>query len=542
MEKLPWLLTPLACAALWLMLVLLCGCSTVGRPMRHDPKSASGPGDSWHIESDPAKGPTYSCSFVEFDGRGDYINFDQHSDARDRVDKLATAQKVVLVFYCHGWQNNSQSGDVVEFNSFLGRLAASPAIKDYGYRVHGVYLSWRGNVIRPFVDTKSDFYRQTTKEFGAPIVNSAEGRKISWLGKAPEIASYYNRRRAAEHKVSAIPIARTIYTLASQTKAIDRKLGRTDLMKSSRVMVMGHSFGALVLERALGPASISALTERWPWYQATNAPGQAPAKANPLPIDFALFVNSAAPAIYAKETSDFLWAHHRALAGSGTPAAPVFISLTSSADQATGLIHPIGNFFAPLYRSLRRNYTNLLQTADGTKVDAPVHQSVFFNRTPGHQPLLVDHWIEEDSTLPQPPAVDHPSILLENLDYSAQDPLKFYTSPVAAAKPNQPSQAQGWKITGTPSEENKQWADQFNGLVPRRHESAYWFLRCNEKLIDGHNDCWSKTTMELYAALYRLVESQRLKQNGTGQGSPAPSPAVPGAGTGAATPAPVGKP
>ena len=30
-------------------------------------------------------------------------------------------------------------------NSFLQRLAASPFAKEGGYRVHGVYLAWRGN-------------------------------------------------------------------------------------------------------------------------------------------------------------------------------------------------------------------------------------------------------------------------------------------------------------------------------------------------------------------------------------------------------------
>lgn len=517
MKKLLRIMTPAACAALSLTLVLLCGCSTVGQPMRHDPANTNNSlGESWYIQGKTTNGQTYSCSFVEFDGRGDYINFDQHTSAREKVEEIANiqTQKVLLVFYCHGWQNNSQSGDVVEFNSFLGRLAASDAIKDYGYRVHGVYLSWRGNVVLPFVDKESKFYQHTTRDFGQPIVNPEKARNISWLGTVPEFFSYFNRRRAAEHKVSAIPIARTVYRIASSVKAIDKQHKRTNLLDSSRVMVMGHSFGALVLEQALGPATISALSEQWPGSEHT----QAPAKANPLPIDFALFVNSAAPAIYAKETSDFLWAYHLAVSGSNTPAAPVFISLTSSADDATRTYHQAGNFFAPLYRSLQRHYTNLLQTANGTPMNTPVPQSVFFNRTPGHQPLLVDHWIEEDCTLPQPAAVDHYSILLTNLHYCAKDPLKFYTSP----KTNQPPKAQGWKITKTPSKENQRWANQFNGLVPRRHETAYWFLRCNKQLIKDHNDCWSETTMELYAALYRLVENRRLQLSGVCAVDPTP--------------------
>ena len=54
-------------------------------------------------------------------------------------------------------------------------------------------------------------------------------------------------------------------------------------------------------------------------------------------------VNSAAPSIYAKEMRDFLEAHRRALGIDHDPTqdAPVIVSVTSTADWATGIIHPI---------------------------------------------------------------------------------------------------------------------------------------------------------------------------------------------------------
>src|SRR4051812_43290776 len=124
------------------VVVLFTGCTSVGKPMRIAAEKEVAPADACYIESLAKNGaPRFSCSFVEFDGRGDYIDFAQHGAAWGKVKELADAQKVLLVFYCHGWKNNSQSGDVVRFNEFLGRLAASPGVGNLGYRVHGIYLS-----------------------------------------------------------------------------------------------------------------------------------------------------------------------------------------------------------------------------------------------------------------------------------------------------------------------------------------------------------------------------------------------------------------
>jgi hypothetical protein len=495
-------------AALVAGLLFLTGCTSVGKPMRLDPKKTSSKADAWYIEG-KHKGSAYSCSFVEFDGRGDYLDFEQHQHAWQKVKELATKEKILLVFYCHGWKNNSQSGDVVEFNSFLGRLAASPSVAGFGYRVHGIYLGWRGNLYKPFVDKESEFFAQTTEDFGnEEIVNGDQSRRWSWTRTIPETLSYWNRRHAAEHQVSSIPIARTVYTCASLVKAIDRNEHREGLMNSSRVMVMGHSFGALLLERALSPASISALTEEWPWFGKTK--GAEP--ANPLPLDFVLFVNSAAPAIYAKEMRDFLSAHRSALNHSQIKNGPVLISLTSTADKATRIIHRIGNLFAPLHPSLQRNYNDLLQTppqssSKDTKTrEYPVHQSAFFNRTPGHQPLLVDHWIVKEKDVEKQ---THADVLDYNLDYDATDPYEFLTSNLrkGAFQP-----ATSWRITNQVPKDQIEWRKQFHGLPPHPWPSSYWFLRCDKALINGHNDCWSSTTMELYAALYRLVEAERIQR------------------------------
>lgn len=456
-------------AILLLAVFLTTGCTTVGKPMRLPPEQSNAL-DAWYIQGvakatdkqNAGKEYEYSCSFVEFDGRGDYIDFRQHRYAWEKAKKLAEKQKILLVIYCHGWKNNSQSGDVVEFNSFLGRLAASPDVGGFGYRVHGVYLSWRGNLFPPRVDKNDEdgFYAQTEREFGGPIVNDKYHRKfLSWLWVLPETLSYWSRRGAAEHEVSGVPIARTIFSCASATKAVDEKNGRTNLLQSSRVFVMGHSFGALMLEQAFSPACVGNLMEEMPWFDGSR-PEQI--FKNPLPFDFVLFVNSAAPAIYAKEMRDFLSAHHNSLVAAKAPHAdaPVFISLTSSADKATGMVHPIGNLLAPLFPSLRRTYTDLSNNLK----DKPVPQYAFYNRTPGHHPLLVDHWIvTNDYPKRTLQSTDHNSIFDENLHYQTENPWEFYTSP---RKQGKNPTAKAWIISAKAPPEEQKWVRQFHEVEP----------------------------------------------------------------------------
>jgi hypothetical protein len=150
------------------------GCATK-RAMRPTNGATGDPGkdvpvsNRWYIESNPTNGSLpYSCSFVEFDERGDYLDFRQQKRSWEKIKELAVdkKQKLVFVIYCHGWKNNSQSGNVVEFNRFLERLAASPDITSHHLRVHGLYLAWRGNVVRPFIDRDSEAFHRTTKDWG----------------------------------------------------------------------------------------------------------------------------------------------------------------------------------------------------------------------------------------------------------------------------------------------------------------------------------------------------------------------------------------
>ena len=492
-------------------IIIFRGNTPIGKPMRMQPCGVP-VGESWFIESKNAEDASiHSCSFVEFDGQGDYVQFEQHQHAWKIVEQLARRQPLLLVIYCHGWKNNSQSSDVVKFCDFLGRLAGSSVVTNHGYRVHGLYLGWRGNPYKPYIEKEGQAgaYAATTKRFGGPVVSPRWNRRFRWTRRIQENFSYWSRRRAAEHKVSSVPMARTIYTCASLVKSIDNEEKRNiSNLSSSRVLVMGHSFGALMLERALNSTCLDPLTDQWSWFSRQPEGGQnAAPHAKPLPLDFVFFVNSAAPSIYAKAMRDFLAAHQAALARAHSIAAlaPIFVSLTSSADFATRYAHPAANLLSRFYPALRRKYTQLIKLHGY----CDVNQSWFYRRTPGHQPLLVDHWLEE-CPLDSNPSADHAKVLKENLDCKTYNALEFWAH-IAGKKDH----LARWKFTLDPAKADRAWASKFGSLHPSK--CSYWLVRCDNRIIRDHNDIWSDTTMEVYAALYRLVEWARDPANSASQ-------------------------
>lgn len=500
-------------AALLLIVVFPCGCASRGVALRptHDLDgnrlTKEPPAKAHFIQTTSTTKPVVSCSFVEFDERGDYLDFAQHTNAWHIVRDLSKAnpQGLLVIIYCHGWKNSAQSGDVVEFNHFLLQIARSKPVRDAGQRVHGIYIGWRGNVVAPYVNTKGEDFRVTTGAFGGPIVDTGTARTLRFFPTIiPENLSYWDRKSAAEDKASGVPMARTVFTLAHAAKTSPRE------REINQVFVIGHSFGALMLERSLGQASVGAITASWPWGREELA-AQASAPPPPLPFDGILFVNSAAPSIHTKGLADLLWAHRAALklAGREDWDAPVIVSLTSSADWATGVAHRAANVLAPFYPSLQRNYREgVLQTTASDKGQHPaVHQSYFYEHTPGHNPLLVNQWISNHPSPPPKsewPANNHDAVMEHNLDINLGNTNLFYTLDAKAG-------VTPWLITPEPVPPD--WTD-FNGRKPVQR-GDYFIMRCDERIIRGHGDVWSQPAMETYAGLIRMTYllRQEAKKN-----------------------------
>jgi pimeloyl-ACP methyl ester carboxylesterase len=493
---------------------------------------------AWYIES--KSNTPFSCSFVEFDERGDYLSFNQHRHARKKVRELAEkaaldGRYLTLVIYVHGWRNNSESGDVVSFNDFLRQLAEIDSQSSGKTRVHGVYVAWRGACLIPFVDRGSEKYKTVNDAYSGDIVSPPKipgvfQKPLKWVCAVLETCSYFNRKAVPEYKFSATSVSRTLFECAHQAKRYPLQPNQSvNSTSKNRVILMGHSMGALLLERTVKNAAISLLAR----IRTEGGADVSAQNRNPLPFDMVLLVNSAAPSIYAKQFQSYLAGFREALAKAKVSGAdmPFFFSLTSTRDKATGVWHRVANYFFFFVPSLRRDYVG----ADFMLHNSPdelVPQSYYYQFTPGHNRLLVNRVMSPAPSIELDSSMNTVDILRKNLS-ETHAWQSFQTSPRQTGEA--PS---SWEIKFPPEmdaaemgpAETKFWKlDQSRPVIWEKKnghyawkETAYWIIRCPDSIISGHSDIWSEQAIQTYAALYRIALMGDSRFGETPVANPAP--------------------
>ena len=455
------------------LLVMFSGCApwnAVTRNTWH--KGSVTPGNTAYIQSHRSDGRNYGCSFIEFDGRGGLLDFDQLTNAGKVLDGRKKDSNVLLVIYCHGWNNNAQSEDVLRFVSFLRRLSDSSSVRTANLRVEGVYLAWRGSEYLPGVSRADEMKDpQLVTDFGGDLIDhqwndSATGDLLLSPGR---YSSYWSIKDRAELYVSRVQVARAVFTLAYKLKSpSERAKGR-----QHRVFVIGHSFGALLLEQAIGQASIGLIASGWSLEQARDAR---------WPFDLIVFLNSAAPSLYAKHLGEFLEVDHK------VSARPKIVSITSEGDWATGILHPLGNWakhFAPDLQRLYHPYGH-----NGPVV--PAWQ--YYDVTPGHNQYLINHKIEPSEAAVPSGLDNEDEVFSRNLE--GKNPMDtFYTR-----LPDRTVKA--WRIRDL--SDNGGTALEVNAR--KAYASNYWVATVPVEIIKDHNDIWSEPAMEMLAGVYRISE------------------------------------
>ena len=477
-----------------------------------DPPAGVANSLKWYIESNSSDTPLpYSCSFVEFDERGDYLDFAQHRHAYQKVLALAKQHDhLIVVIFLHGWRNNAQSGNVIDFNEFLHQLATHSDAMGANYRVHGIYLSWRGACLKHAIRKTDKPFPEVSRRYGGDIVDVGQAARIPRFNEFLELFSYFDRKGVPEHLSSGTSLSRTIITCAHVAKRF---------RPGSQVFLIGHSFGGLMLERTFQNATVGELIKAWP-FGAEEISEET--KPNPLPFDVVVLVNSAAPSIYAKQFQSFLAGHGHAMARYNVVGAnsPVFFSLTSSGDWATGKTHRLANTLCFLLPTLRRKYKGddfVLAADDGSK-DVLIPQSYYYRHTPGHNPLLVNRFVEPAEAPNSSAKTTSSNHLRSNLLESGKT-LEFTTSPRNEGEP-----VRRWRINFPPTTETFDKFSRFKGYRPvawelqsgnyRYKDTAYWIIRCPKEIIQDHNDIWSQPAMDTYAALYAISLALREKKPG----------------------------
>jgi hypothetical protein len=387
-----------------------------------------------------APGHTYRLSFVEFDEKGDFWDRKQLGKAASQIKHAG--KPVLLVIYVHGWHQNASErknsknpGDVETFRCLLSQLAVSDSTSQL--QVHGVYLGWRGRVLQGDLD----------------------------------YVTFLNRKGAAT-RVAGTPVTETIFELIRQARKYHPG--------GSKCVLIGHSFGGLVLEKAMAQAMSGSILAQ----DVETRGGQFNA-----PADLVLLVNSAAESIYAKEMRDMFERVEQR--GAVNPNRPLMISITSESDTATSKWFPIGTFLPNLFAHRHYDWD--------TKYDHASHdvdQHNYLTTTPGHNERLFSHRVIRADPPPDAPS---PMVIAQRekrtndcsesnpaLEENLQHPRELL---FATSEPSNPQQFKWWRL------------EKF-GVDPT---TPYWIMHVPDEIIHGHAPIFTPQGRAMMAALFRLT-------------------------------------
>jgi pimeloyl-ACP methyl ester carboxylesterase len=350
----------------------------------------------------------YKIAFIEFGEQGSYQDPTQLQKA---VELIENTDKPLVITYVHGWQNNVRSNDVDRFESLLARLNRAPAIRDAGFHTVGIYLGWRGKLTP------------------VPILKEI---------------SFWSRKTAAERIASNYDCYDAI---ASISEAARKYHGRRQY-----TVLLGHSFGGLIVERSVA--------------HAINAEIHGHADADrSMPADLVIVVNPASDSILARQMIAALYSRKT------ENTRPLFVSITSTGDSATGVAFPVGTSLAgttKVFNDVRAPGAN----------GSMQSERKFYTATPGHNEVLINHvTLNLQKTINSP--LGHPA-LETNLEHNLS--AEVFTLDAADGKLDL------WQIKRV-------------GEV----DVPYWNVKVDPSIIRNHGDLWNERAEAMMAAIFRMA-------------------------------------
>lgn len=389
---------------------------------------------------------SYRLAVVEL---GEFGSYRERRQIENAVGLIAKTERPLLVTYIHGWHNDVTSKDLVRFQGFLSRLSQSSKVKQSRLNVVGVYLAWPG------------------ESFRVPVLNTF---------------SFWGRKRTAER-------------IASNTDCLDSIL---ELSRAARrhapsyTVLLGHSFGGLILERTVA-------------HTIQTLQGQQVVKP---PWDLAIVLNPASDAVLARQMVSSLDQLYKQYRRAGflleNENQPFVVELASQNDRATGVTFPVG---ASLGALIGGHWAwNQVDIPSGDLQDprAPVSERKFYLSTPGNNPYLINYAIAE---LDPPGPVGRTDAFDANLTGNREKRI-FYTSASRNAQSAATAAAIGDRSPISPQTRWRQWQIQSAGDVDPKYrgnaEVPFWIVRVPTDIIDNHGGIWSDNSMALMAAIFRL--------------------------------------
>ena len=287
----------------------------------------------------------YTLGVVEFDDQGWLYNRRQMDRLMEELEKQTRDGSDLSIFiYVHGWKHSAEFCDsnVCCFRETLKQMNVledkyQTEYQHLGWKrrkVFGVYVGWRGLSLRgpDFIRSLSFYSRKNA------ATHVALGSTRELLGK---IKDFYERKNAPAGQERS---RKNTKQLPMQSDAAETKRNPA----GTRLLTVGHSFGGLVVYTAVAQALMESAIE-------------------PKPFDREQLVKPFGDLVFivnpAFEGSRFEPLHQIAKHRDYAPyQPPVFVAVTSEADQATRKAFPIGRWA----NSLLEKYSAGL---DGDKLD-----------------------------------------------------------------------------------------------------------------------------------------------------------------------------
>jgi hypothetical protein len=348
----------------------------------------------------------HHLAFIEFGEQGSYQDPTQLQNA---VDLIKRTPRPLVITYVHGWHHGANSPDVGKFSEWLAKISQTQLIRDSGLHPIGVYLGWRGE------STAIPVVRQFT---------------------------FYSRKAAAERLASNFDCYDAIAAVSQAARESHGAGGQYTVL-------IGHSFGGLVVERSVA--------------HAINAEMHGHAAADrSLPADLILMVNPASDSILTRQMIAALASRHT------EDSRPFLVSLTSTADAATGTAFPVSTSLAAT--------TKVFNEVEVPGTEDRESERRFYTATPGHNEFLINHKTVRDKTIPATGVKAIPTNLSHNL-----------TGGVFA--------------TDGPNETLELWQIKRTGNV----DVPYWDVKVDPSIIKNHGDIWNPKAQAMMAAIFRMT-------------------------------------
>ncbi|MGH8556787.1 MAG: esterase [Methylococcales bacterium] len=372
----------------------------------------------------PGADNEYILGFVEIDDQGQMRDRKQMQALLDALYQKAAEDSLLLTVFVHGWHHNAGPGDpnIESFKKNLEKLSAiesgiSKSLDRPARKIAGVYVGWRGESIDVFPFNYSTFWdrKSTAQDVGYLGVSEL-------LVKLEEISNVRN----------------------SITPPI-----------KSRLVVIGHSFGGAVVYSATAQILASRFVD-----------SQEGKGFNDTAKGFGDLVVLLNPAFEALRYAPF-YDLAQARCSYFPEQVPRLAILTSEADDATGILFPLGRIFATFFethKEIERNDCGRPLALDEGEAD---------RNTVGHYQPLISHTLTPLDQEKNLPVADYDN--MKNI-WSTQTP-------------------------GGSTQFGSTVLTHLNKTTPR---NPYLNIRVDEEIIADHNDVFGDRVMEFLRLLIAL--------------------------------------